>query len=194
MIAECSCCSCIATTLVCTLLACATRASYCVSGMLSYLLPHQRSLVSLSHSNLVRRDTAHDNQRIMRNHPQRTIVPSLATLLTTVRVPNSIHNTVDAPHSAEDSCSDGPPQTRDQECADDGGVVLAKVLVRALSRVEGKHGLLRCGRGRLDLLVGGVFEGVRDLCGFAEGADAASVPGTDEEGADDGAKDVAGDC
>jgi hypothetical protein len=73
-------------------------------------------------------------------------------------------------------------------------VVLAEVLVRALGRVEGEERFLG-GRGRgLDLLVGGVFEGVGDLGGFAEGADAAAVPGADDEGADDCAEDVAGGC
>jgi hypothetical protein len=43
------------------------------------------------------------------------------------------------------------------------------------------------------LLVGRVFEGVRDLGGFAEGADAAAVPGADEDCGDGGEEDVAGD-
>lgn len=156
--------------------------------------PFQRDTVelnSLSHSNLVRRDTAHDDQRVVRNHPSRTVVPALTALFTTVCVPDSIHHPVDAPHSSEDSCSNGPPKARDQECADDGGLVLAEVLVCALSGVEGKHGLLGGGRGGLNLFVGGVFEGVRDLCGLAEGTDTAAVPDTDEEGADDSAEDVA---
>jgi hypothetical protein len=41
------------------------------------------------------------------------------------------------------------------------------------------------------LLVGGVFEGVGHLGCFAEGADAAAVPGAHEEGADYCAEDVA---
>ena len=128
----------------------------------------------------------------MRNHPQRTIIPPLTALLTTVRVPNSIHNAVDTPHSSEDSSSDRPPQSTDKQCANDGGVVLAEILVRALSRVEGKHGFLGRRRGGLHLLVRGVFEGVGNLGCLAEGTDAAAVPGADEEGADNGAEDVAG--
>jgi hypothetical protein len=128
----------------------------------------------------------------VRNHPQRTVVPSLTALLTTVCVSNGVHNAVDTPHRTENRCSNRPSQTRDQQCADDGWVILAEVLVCALRRVERKHGLLRRGRCSLDLLVGRVFEGVGDLGRLAERADAATVPGADEEGADDSTEDVAG--
>ena len=128
----------------------------------------------------------------MRNHPQRTVVPPLSTLLPTPRVPNRIHHPVHAPDCAQHSSSNRPPKPGDKQRADDGGVVLAEVLVRALRRVEGEHGLLRCRRRRLDLLVGRVFEGVGDLGRFAEAAHAAAVPGADDEGADDCAEDVAG--
>lgn len=148
----------------------------------------------LSHSNLVRRDTGHDNQRIMRQHPRRTVVPALATLLTTVCVTHSIYNPVDAPDGSQYSGSYGPSEARDQECADHGGMVFAKVLVRTLRRVESQHRLLGAGRRGLDLLVRSVLEGVWDLGRLAERSDAATVPGTDEEGADDGAEDVAGNC
>ena len=70
-------------------------------------------------------------------------------------------------------------------------MVLAEVLVGTLGRVEDKHGLLRGRRSSLDLLVGGVFEGVGNLCCLAEAADAGAVPDTNEEGADNGAEDVA---
>ena len=43
------------------------------------------------------------------------------------------------------------------------------------------------------MLVGRVFEGVRDLGGFAEAADTAAVPGADDDGGDGGEEDVAGD-
>lgn len=151
-------------------------------------------LQRLSHRNLVRRDTGHDDERIVRQHPRRTIVPALTTLLTTVCVTHSIHDPVDAPDRAQDSGSYRPPESRDQERADDGRVILAEVLVRALGRVEGQHGLLRAGRRGLDLLVRGVFEGVRYLGRFAEGPDATAVPGTDEKRADDGAEDITGSC
>lgn len=65
-------------------------------------------------------------------------------------------------------------------------MVLVEVLVGALRSVEGQHGALGGGRGGLDLLVRGVFEGVRDLGRFTEGADTAAVPGADEEGGDAG--------
>ena len=42
------------------------------------------------------------------------------------------------------------------------------------------------------MLVGGVFVGVRDLGGFAEGVYAAAEPGADEEGRGCGEEDVAG--
>ena len=44
----------------------------------------------------------------------------------------------------------------------------------------------------MHLLVGGVFEGIGDLGGFAEGADARAEPHADEEGGDCGGEDVAG--
>ena len=152
------------------------------------------NLQCLSHRNLVRRDSGHDNQRVVRNHPQSAVVPALTTLLTTVCVSNSVNDPVDAPDSSENGCRDRPAEARDQKCAEDGGVVLVEVLVRALSRVEGKHGLLGRGRCGLDLLVRCIFEGVGDLCGLAERADAAAVPGANDEGADDGAEDIASGC
>lgn len=75
---------------------------------------HQRGLTCLGHGDLVRRDTTHDDQHVVGNNPQRTIVPSLTTLLTTVCVSNSVHNAVDTPHRTEDRRSNRPPQTRDQ--------------------------------------------------------------------------------
>jgi hypothetical protein len=129
-----------------------SRHRCCIYRTLSGFL-EQRSTIYLGHGDLIRRDTAHDDQRVVGNHPQCAIVPSLTALLTTVCVPNSVHNAVDTPHRAENRSSNRPSQARDQQCADDGGVVLAEVLVRALGRVERKHGLLRRGRGCLDLLV-----------------------------------------
>lgn len=73
-------------------------------------------------------------------------------------------------------------------------MVLAEVLVRALRGVEGEERFFGSRGGGLDLLVGGVFEGVGHFGGFAEGADAAAVPGADDEGADDCAEDVAEGC
>lgn len=130
----------------------------------------------------------------MRDHPQSTVVSALATLSATVSVANSVHDPVDAPDSSQDSGGNGPPQTRDQECADDGGVVLVEVLVCALGRVERKHSILRRGRSGLHLFVRGVFVGIGDLGCLAEGANTATVPCADEEGADDGTEDVAGVC
>lgn len=43
----------------------------------------------------------------------------------------------------------------------------------------------------MDLLPGRVFEGVRDLRGFAEGADAPAEVDAGEEGGDDGEEDEA---
>lgn len=71
-------------------------------------------------------------------------------------------------------------------------MVFAKVLVSALSGVEGEHGGFGGWGGGLDLFVRRVFEGVRDLCCFAEGAYARAEPDADEEGGDGGAEDVAG--
>lgn len=170
---------------------------YCTStrrsSLLSLQFPERRAYAeALSHSNLVCRDTRHENQRVVRQHPRGTVVPALAALLAAVCVTNSVHNPVDAPDCAQNGSSHRPSEARDQECANDGGVVLAEVLVGALGRVERQHGLLARGSCGLDLLVRGVFEGVRDLGCLAEGTNTAAVPGTDEEGADDGAEDIAG--
>lgn len=70
-------------------------------------------------------------------------------------------------------------------------MALAKVLVSALSGVEGEHGGFGGRSGRLDLFVRRVFEGVRDLGCFAEGAYARAEPDADEEGGDGGTEDVA---
>ena len=107
----------------------------------------------LSHSDFVCRDTGHDDQRVVRNHPQNTVVPTLASLLTAFGVADSVDDPVDTPESSKDRSGNGPPQTRDQQCAEDSGVVLVEVLVRALGRVESEHRLLRCRRGSLNLLV-----------------------------------------
>ena len=131
----------------------------------------------------------------MRNHPQRPIIPPLPALLPTPRIPNRINHPVHTPNRAQHRRRNGPPQSGNKQSAEDGGVVLAEVLVRALRRVEGEERLLRSWGGGLHLLVRGVLEGVGDLGRFAEGAHAAAVPGADEEGADGGAEDVAsGGC
>lgn len=70
-------------------------------------------------------------------------------------------------------------------------MVLAEVLVSALSGVEGEHGGFGGGSCGLDLFVRRVFEGVRDLGCFAEGAYAPAEPDADEEGGDGGANDIA---
>ena len=70
-------------------------------------------------------------------------------------------------------------------------MVLIEVLVRALGRVEGEHSGPGWGRGGLNLFVGCVFVGVRNLGCFAEAANAAAVPGTDEERGNAGGEDVA---
>jgi hypothetical protein len=126
----------------------------------------------------------------MRQHPQRTIVPALAAL-TAIRVAQRIHDAVDRPHGAQRRRRNRELETGNRHGAERGRVVLVEVLVRTLRRVEGEHGLGgRRGCG-LDLLVRGVFEGVRDFGGLAERANAAAVPGTDDEGGDGGEEDVA---
>lgn len=84
-------------------------------------------------------------------------------------------------------------EAADQQAAHHVEVVLVEVLVPALGGVEGEEfGFALRGGGRVDLLVGGVFEGVGDLRGFAEGADAHAEVGACDEGADYGEEDEAG--
>jgi hypothetical protein len=127
----------------------------------------------------------------VRQNPQNTIVPALATLAT-IRVPNRIDDAVDRPHSSQNSRRGGVLEAGNRHCAQSSRVVLVEVLVRALGGVEGQHGFGRRGRCGLDLLVGGVLEGVRHFGGFAECADAPALPGADYEGRDGGEEDVAG--
>lgn len=72
-------------------------------------------------------------------------------------------------------------------------MVLVEVLVTALGGVEGEELGLALGGvvGGVDLLVRGVFEGVGDLRGFAEAADAGGEDAAGEEGADYGEEDKA---
>jgi hypothetical protein len=151
------------------------------------------SFTTLCHDQIISSLSAHKHHSIMRQHPQRTIVPPLAAVLPTPRVPNRIHNPVHAPHRAEHTSRDRVFQSSDEHSSQRGDVVLAEVLVGALRAVEGQHGGLCGGGGGLHLLVGGVFEGVRDLGCFAETTDPGAVPGADEEGRYCGEQDVAGD-
>jgi hypothetical protein len=129
----------------------------------------------------------------MRQHPQCTIVPPLATILTTPRVSNRIHNPVDTPHRAQHTSRDRVSQASNEQSSQRGDVVLVEVLVGALRAVESQHGGLCGGGGGLHLLVGGVFEGVGDLGCFAEAANARAMPRADEEGGYCREEDVAGD-
>jgi hypothetical protein len=128
----------------------------------------------------------------MRQHPQRTIVPPLPSLLPTPRIPNRINNAIHTPHRAQRRRHNRVLESRNQHSAQRRDVVLVEVLVCALRAVEGQHGGLCGGRGCLHLFVGGVFVGVGDLGCFAEGAYAAAVPGAHEEGGDCGEENVAG--
>lgn len=114
-----------------------------------------------------------ENKRVMRKHPQSTIVPSLSTLKTLCVSP-SIQHTVDAPDRTQHTGSNRVLDARDEERSEEGGVVLVEVLVAALGAVEVDHGLGLCRRRGLHLLVGGILVGVGDFCGLAEATDAAA--------------------
>jgi hypothetical protein len=146
----------------------------------------------LTSRKIPRRLPRHTHKHIMRNHPPRAPIPALAGLTLRPRIPHRIRHTVHTPHRAQHRRRNRPLQSRDQHSAQGGRQVLAKVLVRALRAVERQHGFLGRGRGGLDLLVRGVFEGVRDFRCFAEAADAGAVPGADEEGGDAGEENEAG--
>lgn len=120
----------------------------------------------------------------MHQHPRSTVVPPLAALLTTLCVSDGINHPIDAPERAQNRRRNRPPQPANKQCANDGGVILVEVLVRALSRVEGQHCFLGRGGSGLNLLVRGVFEGVGNLRSFAERTNASAMPEADEEGTD----------
>ena len=143
----------------------------------------------LSHDKIVSRLAAHKHHGIVRNHPQRAIVPPLATILATPGVTHRVNHAIHTPHRAQYRRRNRISQSADEHGAEGGDVVLVEVLVRALRRVEGQHCGFGLRRRGLHLFVRGVFVGVGDLGCFAEAADAAAVPGADEEGGDAGGED-----
>lgn len=144
------------------------------------IIPHR---LALSIRNLPCAQACHNKKHILRQQPTSTIIPPL---LTPIRIPNRIQNPIEAPEEPNRRRRNWIRNPRNQQRALHSRHILEKVLMSALRAVEGIHGLCVCGRGRRDLLVGGVFVGVGDLGGFAEGGYAAAKPGADEEGADDG--------
>jgi hypothetical protein len=148
---------------------------------------------SLSHRNLPRRNPTHNNHPILRQYPRNSIIPPLPPLLP-IRIPMRINHTINTPRSTQHSRCARVLQARDEHRGEPDGDVLVEVLVPALRAVEGVESLLALGRGRLHLLVGGVFVGVGELCGASEGADAEAEVGADEEGGDGGEEDVAEGC
>lgn len=127
----------------------------------------------------------------MRYNTRSTIIPARTPSLRTPRIPDRIKNTINTPRGAERRRRQWESQPRNEHSAESGRVVLAEVLVSALSGVEGEHGGFGGGSCGLDLFVRRVFEGVRDLGCFAEGAYAPAEPDADEEGGDGGANDIA---
>lgn len=127
----------------------------------------------------------------MCQHPKRAIIPALAALAATARIPQRIHDAIHAPDGAQDTDSDGVLEACNGHCAEGSGVVFIEVLVGALCGVEGEHGGFGRRRRRLHLLVRRVFERVWDFGGFATPAYVAAVPDAYEEGGDCGEQDVA---
>jgi hypothetical protein len=74
----------------------------------------------------------------MRNNTRSTIVPALATILCTPRIPHRIKDAVNTPGRAQNRRDNGKSEARNEHCAEGGNVVLVEVLVGALSGVEGE--------------------------------------------------------
>jgi hypothetical protein len=147
-----------------------------------YLSPHRK---------LVRTRRRHTKQPKMHNLPQRSVIPALASLLSSRLVSNSIHHTVRRPQRTHDAHRPGVPEPRNQHGCESGRVVLVEVLVGALRAIEGDHCRGARGRSGLDLFVRGIFVGVGNFGGLASAANVGAVPDADEECGDAGEEDVA---